>query len=275
MNIKQKYPKEMFWDNISEFLGYHVAKDGRVFSRRSNRTYGKDIFENFWREKTIVVDKLGRHNVTFRDLNSKVHNRRVHRLVLEAYVGPCPVGMECCHNDGDAGNNTLENLRWDTSKSNKADLRKHGKLVCGEKSQHSKLSESSIKEIIKLSAEGLPMKDVAFKFKVNSSTICEIIKGKAWKHINLNGEERVWAESLLENKSRKLKEEDVLEIFRLNKHAQSGVKIARLFKVSPETIYAILGFRTWKRLIVPVELLTEKQIIHLSKEAGDCKFTEL
>ncbi len=265
----------MFWDNIPEFLGYHVTKDGRVFSRRSNRANGKDIFESFWREKAIVVDKLGRHNVTFRDLNSKVHNRRVHRLVLEAYVGPCPINMECCHNDGNAGNNTLENLRWDTSKSNKEDLRKHGKLVCGEKSQHSKLEESNIKEIIRLSAEGSLMKDVAAQFKVNSSTICEIVKGKAWKHIDLSAEEQAWAESLSENKSRKLKKEDVLEIFRLNKQARSGVEIARLFKVSPETIYAVLGFRVWKRLIVPMELLTEKQIIHLSKQAGDCKFTEL
>lgn len=44
-----------------------------------------------------------------------------HRLVLEAFVGPCPDGMECCHNDSDPGNNRVENLRWDTRSSNTLD----------------------------------------------------------------------------------------------------------------------------------------------------------
>jgi len=52
--------------------------------------------------------------------NIKKTNAYVHRLVLEAFVGPCPDGMECCHNDGDRTNNRLENLRWDTHKNNMA-----------------------------------------------------------------------------------------------------------------------------------------------------------
>jgi hypothetical protein len=50
----------------------------------------------------------------------------VHRLVLEAFVGPCPDGMECCHNDGDATNNRVENLRWDTRSENFLDRGRHG-----------------------------------------------------------------------------------------------------------------------------------------------------
>lgn len=45
----------------------------------------------------------------------------IHRLVLEAFVGPCPAGLECCHNDGDRGNATLRNLRWDTRAANTLD----------------------------------------------------------------------------------------------------------------------------------------------------------
>lgn len=55
-------------------------------------------------------------------------NRRrligVHRLVLEAFTGPCPDGMEACHYDGDAKNNHLSNLRWDTRVANAADTRR-------------------------------------------------------------------------------------------------------------------------------------------------------
>jgi hypothetical protein len=49
----------------------------------------------------------------------------VHRAVLEAFVGPCPTGQECCHNDGNAANNRLENLRWDTHKANGEDAMRH------------------------------------------------------------------------------------------------------------------------------------------------------
>lgn len=50
----------------------------------------------------------------------------VHRLILLAFVGPCPPGMEGCHEDGDPLNCTLANLRWDTPKANKADSIRHG-----------------------------------------------------------------------------------------------------------------------------------------------------
>jgi hypothetical protein len=49
----------------------------------------------------------------------------IHRLVLEAFVGPCPVGMQACHADGDRQNNRPGNLRWDTCKANMADKKTH------------------------------------------------------------------------------------------------------------------------------------------------------
>lgn len=52
--------------------------------------------------------------------------RLVHRLVLESFVGPCPDGMECCHNDGDRTNNRVDNLRWDTRYGNCQDIRAAG-----------------------------------------------------------------------------------------------------------------------------------------------------
>lgn len=50
----------------------------------------------------------------------------VHRIVLEAFVGPCPDGMEACHNDGDQTNNVPSNLRWDTHAANNRDRHRHG-----------------------------------------------------------------------------------------------------------------------------------------------------
>lgn len=50
----------------------------------------------------------------------------IHRLVLEAFVGPAPEGMQGCHNDGNPGNNSLANLRWDTPSANQLDSVAHG-----------------------------------------------------------------------------------------------------------------------------------------------------
>lgn len=61
--------------------------------------------------------------------DGKQSTRLVHHLVLEAFVGPRPVGMEACHGDGDASNNTLSNLRWDTHRENEADKLRHGTHV--------------------------------------------------------------------------------------------------------------------------------------------------
>ena len=50
----------------------------------------------------------------------KVH-RMVHHLVLEAFIGSRPGGMEACHRDDDPANNQLANLRWDTPRANARD----------------------------------------------------------------------------------------------------------------------------------------------------------
>ena len=51
----------------------------------------------------------------------------VHRLVLLAFVGPCPEGMEGCHLDDDPKNNRLSNLRWDTRSANMHDRVRNGR----------------------------------------------------------------------------------------------------------------------------------------------------
>lgn len=50
----------------------------------------------------------------------------IHRLVLTAFVGPQPVGMEALHGDGDPANNSITNLRWGTHSENQHDQVAHG-----------------------------------------------------------------------------------------------------------------------------------------------------
>ena len=50
-----------------------------------------------------------------------IGGKRVHRMVLEAFVGPCPEGMQCRHLNDVKNDNRLNNLAWGTRKENSAD----------------------------------------------------------------------------------------------------------------------------------------------------------
>lgn len=77
------------------------------------------------RRRVWSYDRIGRPIVSLSRNNEKC-TKQVCRLVIEAFVGPCPRGMECCHNDGDPTNNHVSNLRWDTRSNNIYDAVRHG-----------------------------------------------------------------------------------------------------------------------------------------------------
>lgn len=51
----------------------------------------------------------------------------VHRLVLEAFVGPAPHGHEGCHRNDDPADNRVQNLYWGTRSDNLRDAVRNGK----------------------------------------------------------------------------------------------------------------------------------------------------
>lgn len=82
-----------------------------------------------------VRDRSRMMTITYRDhgyadvgLNrhGKQVNRKVHRLMLEAFVGPCPPGMVTRHLNGNPRDNRLENLCWGTYSENTYDTIRHG-----------------------------------------------------------------------------------------------------------------------------------------------------
>src|SRR5262245_39281520 len=105
----------VIYREIPGFPAYRVGNDGSVWTRRrkGGNDRGANRLTNNWR-----LMKLHRHGgyVRVNLVGDGVNvSRAVHCLVLEAFVGPCPPGMEACHfPDSNRANNNLSNLRWDT-----------------------------------------------------------------------------------------------------------------------------------------------------------------
>lgn len=108
---------------------------------------------------------------------------RIHRLVLEAFVGPCPVGLVGCHNDGNRSNNLVENLRWDTHQSNADDALRHGTRARGSRCGATKLLEDDVIEIRRMRSEGETFGDLAARFQVTKENIKAIVNGRSWRHL--------------------------------------------------------------------------------------------
>ena len=111
--------------------------------------------------------------------NGKQKIMRIHKIVLEAFVGECPEGLECCHNDGNSQNNHVSNLRWDTHKSNIHDRIKHGTSNRGELCGTAKLTLEQVRQIRN---DNRLQKFIAADYKVNASVISRIKTGSRWKY---------------------------------------------------------------------------------------------
>jgi hypothetical protein len=96
--------------SIQSFEFYEVGDDGSVWSTRFGKRRRLKPYPDGRGYLAVILRRGGRS-----------HMFRVHRLVLESFVGPRPDGRECRHLDGDRVNNALTNLTWGTRAENNAD----------------------------------------------------------------------------------------------------------------------------------------------------------
>jgi hypothetical protein len=170
---------------------YEVSNKGRVKSlarvvicgRGTRRIKGRELKRQF----------IGRYPSVMLYINDIDNRFLVHRLVLEAFVGPCPEGMECRHLNGDPEDNRWpENLVWGTSSENAGDRRRHGTTGRGERNPRAKLTDERIRQVREsLPARGTrsrrghcPAKNLAKELGVSLSTINQIRYGKTWSHVS-------------------------------------------------------------------------------------------
>jgi len=106
-----------------EFTHLRVGTDGSVWTilGEYDKSHCCWSVNGYWTELKQYTNHSG-YKVVSTSPSQSLRACQVHRLVLEAFVGPCPEGEECCHApDPDPANNNLWNLRWDTPENNAAD----------------------------------------------------------------------------------------------------------------------------------------------------------
>ncbi len=160
--------------------GYRVGDDGSVWSCRVSGP--KPRLGDKWRRlKPWPSGVGGQVAVT---LMPGYHVRYVHRIVLEAFVGPPSSGMEGCHYDGNPLNNRLDNLRWDTKKANCADAIRHGRTTRGERNSQAKVTEEQVRAMRTEHATGtIGCRRLGQKYGLNDETVRSIIKRISWTHV--------------------------------------------------------------------------------------------
>ena len=110
------------WRPIPGFADYDVSDQGRV---RSWKKPGSPRRQSEPRILKQTLSLRGYPQVSF-SVRSKQFPVTVHRLVMTAFVGPLPSGLETRHLNGNPLDNRLSNLAYGTPSENIFDQVRHG-----------------------------------------------------------------------------------------------------------------------------------------------------
>jgi hypothetical protein len=165
------------WRPIPGFVGFYEVSDlGRARSLNRTVTF-EDGRVRFFGGRLLKL-KMGPNGYPVVLLSRGMQNKKwhlLHRLVLLAFVGKVPKGMEACHNNGRRTDARLANLRYDTRSANHRDKHKHGTALVGVKHPWAYYRSSKLKPILK--SEGT-ISEIAAAHGVSRTHVWNIRNGK-------------------------------------------------------------------------------------------------
>lgn len=167
---------EEIWKDIPGYEGrYQASTMGRIRSLdRMVRGVCHFTGKEFYRKVKGQVLRPGRfckcgHVSVI--LGHRAVGSPVHQLVMKAFVGEPPEGMEVLHKNGNPADNRLENLKYGTRTENILDVYKQGKTW-------RKLSVDDVQAIRFGLCCGIKGVELAEMFDVSASAISAIRKGR-------------------------------------------------------------------------------------------------
>lgn len=164
---------------------YFITEDGHIFRQRNGRM----------RELAQHPDKDGYMCVLVYVALGRRRHLRVHRALLETFVGPRPHGMVTRHLDDVKRHNYLGNLCWGTVAENSADAMKHGKVASGLRNgAHTKPwkrrlgtdngnSKLMPRQVLAVFEDPRSQTNIAADFSINQTLVSQIKLGRVWNHI--------------------------------------------------------------------------------------------
>ncbi len=224
---------------ILGFEDYRAGEDGSIWSKKK-RTLPGEVRDGEWRRLKPIADACGYFRITLSN-GGRSATFLIHQLILVAFVGPCPEGQECCHENGIHTDNRIDNLRWDSHANNMADKTRHEMSAA-------KLTASTVCEIRqRYAAGGVSQSELAVEFGVTTSAISSATSGRNWRHVTVS---LIPARAMaIQNCHRKLTEDNVRDIRK--RFASGGVtkaQLARDFSVSSTVIVRIVRRDIWKHV---------------------------
>lgn len=184
---RDSMPAGVVYKDVPGFPGYLVGDDGSVWScwrkRGTNRKGTEAYLSGEWKRLAVRADRRTGYVLVGLTCAGKQHTMLLHCLVLRCHVGPCPEGMQACHDpDPTRTNNRLDNLRWDTPKNNHADRKRLGKTNPGDRNGNAKLTALAVLDI-RANRGKVRQIDLAAKHGVNQAAISAIQRRQTWTHI--------------------------------------------------------------------------------------------
>lgn len=169
------------WKDIPGYEGRYQASslgrirsvDHQVFTRNH---YTGNLHPRTVRGRVLRPGPMKKDGHLSVVLGHKANGSLVHRLVARTFIGPCPKGMEVCHNDGNPTNNRIENLRYDTRGGNIRDDYRNG-------ARKRKLTNDEILYIRFAHHVGIPLKRLADAYGISYNTAYKMYKGEGYEDV--------------------------------------------------------------------------------------------
>ncbi len=176
------------WRPIKGFDGkYEVSSLGRVrssgYSYETRNAYGKYINHKpgviLRPQKDKGYLKVCLYN------NGKPLQKRVHRLVAEAFLNKDSVRKQVNHKNGNKHDNRVENLEWCTQAENVAHALRSGLISQKRVYRPRRLSYEDVVGIKKMKKDGFLGREIAHKYNITLNYVYDIAGGRVWKEIRL------------------------------------------------------------------------------------------
>lgn len=150
------------WRPVPGFPGYEISDAGNVR-------------DGAGRLLRAVRNEGGYYRVLL--LGDRPVYRRVHVLVLEAFVGPRPSPRHHAAHGPDRrkSNNRLTNLRWATPEENEADKKPHGTALGG--GRHWRPNRERVSRVRERAARGESYSAIALSEGLHRYSVSRIVRG--------------------------------------------------------------------------------------------------